>query len=65
MDFTSKQLEQLLSILKRGKWELTGEEIIAVSSSMAHIVSVLKSKKQQEMVPSVKRVEPPIKKIKK
>ncbi len=65
MEFTTKQLEQLLSIFKRGKWELTGEEIVAVNASIAHIVSVIKSRKEKDMALSAKQVEPPVKKLKK
>jgi hypothetical protein len=65
MEFTTKQLEQLLSIFKRGKWELTGEEIVAVNAGIAHIVYVIRSRKEKEMTLSAKPVELPIKKTKK
>jgi len=67
MDFTAKQLEQLLAVLKRGKWELSGEEIVSVNNCIAHVVSVLKFKKEQEIEKAIlpKELGSPVKKAKK
>lgn len=50
MDLTLRQLEQLFEILKRGKWELDGGEILAVASCMSVVAKVIESKRNENKV---------------
>lgn len=44
MELTVKQLDQIIKIFKRGKWELDGEEILAVASCINTLSAVVNHK---------------------
>lgn len=66
MNISLNQLEQLVKILKRGKWELDGEEILAVASAISFLVKGIQDEKNKPKIPPkeeqlVKIQEKPIK----
>lgn len=58
------KLENILRLLRRGKWELEGEEVLAFYQCFDYLTKVLKDMKlaeeQQKIASSAKVVESPI-----
>lgn len=59
------KIENILRLLRRGKWELEGEEVLAFYQCFDYLGRILKDMKeaeeQQKIVASAKVVESPIK----
>ena len=59
------KIENILKLLKRGKWELGGEEILAFHQCFAYLVSILNEIKikeeQAKILSNATIVESPIK----
>ena len=58
-----RQLDNILKLLKRGKWELEGEEILAFFYSYKWLVEKLQSLSiPQPLVKEENKIDPPKKK---
>lgn len=57
------QIDNILKLLRRGKWELQGEEILAFHQCFSYLVKLLDESKKPAIQTAV--VEEPIKKSKK